>query len=272
LVEAAYGDRHHELIDIHDPSKYLVLRTDSEIWIKENLINLAEKRLLPRGWKYLCWDDTDIDHRNPDWAQETLHELQHFPVLQPWRDSIDVGPTGGVIAHRKSFGFLDWEGVDQNPRIPRGYSGHPQWGHTGYSWACTRQWWEQSGGLIDFGILGAADWYMAWAMIGKVDLAISKDSNPNFKRLLHEWQERTIRVTKKHVGYTPGRIEHHYHGTRGNRKYDTRHRVLVEHDFDPVRDLVRDPQGLYKLYNKPDLEHAIMHYNRYRSEDSIEEI
>lgn len=39
-----------------------------------------------------------------------------------------------------------------------------RYGHTGYVWACTRYFWENVGGLMDFCILGSADHNMALAM------------------------------------------------------------------------------------------------------------
>jgi hypothetical protein len=271
IVEASFGDRHHEITTPDNQGQFLQVNTDSEIWIKENLINLGEQRLLPRNWKYISWSDVDIEFRDQRWALETMHELQHVPVLQPWRDSVDIGPTGGIMNHRRSFGYCDWNGGNQWPPKNNNPSGAGGYGHTGYVWAATREWWEQSRGLIDFGILGAGDWYMAWAMVGKVGQILHKGTSDSFRRLCEEWQERTLRITKGHVGFIPGRIEHHFHGTTANRKYHDRHDTLAKHDFDPVKDLVRDAQGLVKLCNKPQLEYDIRHYNRARQEDTIEE-
>ena len=276
VVEAAFGDRHHELRQ--NGEDHLEVRTASEIWIKENMINLGVRHLLPRDWRYVAWVDTDIEFRDPDWARETLHELQHYPVLQPWSDSIELGPKGEILRHRQSFGSYDMQRRMQTTsrKTPeqerkadpcKPYYGFG-WGHTGYAWAATRGWWEQVQGLIDFGILGAGDWHMAWAMIGRVHEGMRNELSENYKRLCFEWQERAVRMGK-HVGYLPGRIEHYFHGAVGNRKYDLRHETLVRHAFDPVTDLRRDAQGLIQLVGKPELEQDIRWYNRTRSEDDI---
>jgi hypothetical protein len=55
------------------------------------------------------------------------------------------------------------------------------------------------------------------------------------------------------------------------RFYKERWKLLVEHGFDPVKDLMRDAQGVIQLVGKPKLEQAIRQYNRSRYEDSIEE-
>jgi hypothetical protein len=92
-----------------------------------------------------------------------------------------------------------------------------------------------------------------------------------FFRRLNEWQDRAVRVTNKQVGFTTGHITHKFHGPKGRRYYRERWQILVDHGFDPDKDLVRDPQGVIQLVGKPELEHAIHLYNVNRHEDSIEE-
>lgn len=61
----------------------LQLRTSHEIWLKENSLNLGFARL-PPDWKYAAWIDADVTFARPDWACETVHQLQHNPVVQMW--------------------------------------------------------------------------------------------------------------------------------------------------------------------------------------------
>ena len=44
-------------------SAMIKLRTDHEIWYKENLINIAVRHL-PHDWKYMAWIDTDLEFQN----------------------------------------------------------------------------------------------------------------------------------------------------------------------------------------------------------------
>lgn len=264
VAEAAFGDRHHEVTE--DVPHHLMLRTRSEIWIKENLINLAVRHLLPRDWRYVAWVDADVHFRDPQWAQETLHQLQHFAVVQPWQHCTDLGFEGSILKTHSSFGYLTQTGVQiqRNSHEPYPY------GHSGFAWAATRAFWEQAQGLMDFCILGSADHHMAWAMTGKVDSTIHRGMTPSFFRRCHEWQDRVVRVTHKEVGFVNGRIEHAFHGPKKRRYYRERWQILVDHGFDPDRDLMHDDQGLVQLCGKPELEQAIRRYNRSRHEDSIE--
>ncbi len=265
LVEAAHGDRKHELE--HPEARTLRVRTRSNVWIKENLINLGVRHLLPVGWRYVAWVDADVDFRDPQWAQEALQQLQHFPVLQPWQTCSDLGHHGNVLQTHTSFGFLSQRGVkiQAHSREPYPY------GHSGFAWACTRSFWEQVGGLIDFAILGSADHHMAWAMAGDVKKSVHEGMTPAFKRLCREWQDRATRLTHREVGFSVGRVEHHFHGPKKRRYYRERWQILVDHAFDPEKDLMRDAQGVVHLVGKPALESAIRKYNRARHEDSIED-
>jgi len=269
VVEAAHGDREHEVAGHAEEAgaSALRLRTTTNAWTKENMINLGVRHLLPADWRYLAWVDADVEFRNEGWAQETLHQLQHFAVVQPWQHCADLGHLGAIMQTHTSFGYRTQAGE----RIQR-WSGEPYpYGHSGFAWACTRAFWEQVEGLPDFCILGSADHHAAWAMIGDVDSTIHGGMSPAFFRRLREWQARAVRVTHGEVGFTVGRIEHAFHGPKGRRYYRERWQILVDHGFDPDADLMKDAQGVVHIVGKPALEAAIRKYNRSRHEDSIEE-
>jgi hypothetical protein len=266
LVEAAIGDRQHEVTVDSDGD--LQLRTSSEIWIKENMINLGVKYLLPRDWRYMAWVDTDVFFRDPGWAQETLHQLQTFAVVQPWSDCADLGPQGGITQHFRSFG------AQHQRRLPKQMfpdQTYYQYAHSGFAWACRREFYEAVAGLMDFAILGSADHHMAFAMIGEVYNTIHRGMLPSFFRRCYEWQSRALRVTNKEVGFVPGRIEHYFHGPKNRRYYRERWQIMVDAKFDPDHNLIYDAAGVVQLVGNPRLEQDVLMYNRSRHEDSIEE-
>jgi len=266
IVEAAFGDRHHEVTDHNNPN-HLQLRTKSEIWVKENMINLAVRELLPRDWKYVAWIDCDVFFRNPNWALETIHQLQHFDIVQPWSDALDLGHQGNVLQTFKSFGLQHQRGIPKQMHPSQPY----QYAHTGFAVACTRRFWEQTQGLPDYCVLGSADHHLLFGCIGEVVNTIHGKMHPTFFRKLKEWQDRALRITHKQVGFIQGRIEHMFHGPKKRRYYRERWQILIEHAFDPDKDLMYDAQGLLQLVGKPQLENEIHKYNLSRTEDSIDE-
>jgi hypothetical protein len=287
-VEAAFGDRHHEIVEQTDET-HLKVYINDEIWIKENLINIGVEHLFPHDWKYMAWIDGDVIWNDENWAIEAMHQLQHYPVLQPWQDGLDLGVHGNIIGHYKSFGaqnFVEFDAaldadIHGKKRIPivssmtptssMPYDNHQRYGHSGYAWCCTRTFWENAGGLLDFCILGSGDHNMATAMAGNVDFSIHPQMTDSFKTKCREWMYRVNRVNHKIIGYTHDRLEHFFHGPKKRRYYTERWKLLIHFKFDPVKDLMYDNQGILHLVGKPDLKTAIMHYNRSRHEDSIEE-
>jgi hypothetical protein len=265
IVEAAFGDRDFEVTSAQEPT-HLQVRTNSEIWIKENLVNLGVRHLLPRDWKYVAWIDCDVEFRDPNWAGEAMQQAQHHPLLQPWQSCADLGPTGQITTNFSSFGFLQQTGVTMQTSPEQPY----KYGHSGFAWVATRAMYEAASGLLDFAILGSADHHMAWASLGSVvESSVHAGMSDDFKQRCTEWQNRVVPMTHKQVGYSAGRLEHSFHGPKKRRYYRERWQILVDNKFQPSKDLRYDDQGVLQLVGKPNLEAAIRAYNRSRAEDDI---
>lgn len=266
-VELAYGDRAFEVTNESSPN-HLQLRTGQELWHKENMINLGVKHLLPREWKYMAWIDADIEFENQHWAQETIQQLQHYPVVQPWSHCVDLGPFGEILQTFESFCS-----VHRKHQPKQRHPGEPyKYAHSGFAWACTRFFWENVGSLMDFPILGSADHHMAWALTGRVNETVHGKMGPEFKRKCNEWQSRACKVTQgDSVGFVKGMIKHKFHGPKAARRYRERWEILYGNDFNPETDIGYDSQGLITLtHSKPGLISEIRDYFRGRNEDSIE--
>lgn len=271
VVETAFGDRHHEVTGRsglpHSNTSELQLRTSTEIWLKEAMINVGVRHLLPSDWRYVAWVDADVTFHNSNWALETIHALQHHCVVQPWSECIDTGPNGNALKMFRSFGSIAQSGERIQAKFDETY----RYGHTGYAWACTRRFWENTHGLMDFPILGSSDHHMAFSLLGRVDDSVDSNLTEGYRQAAREWQNRAYRETNGHIGYVPGMLTHAFHGSKRNRYYRERRQILIEHAFDPNVDLRRDAQGLFYLVGKPALEEDIRRYMRSRNEDSIDE-
>jgi hypothetical protein len=285
VIEAAFGNRDHVLIPqdtaTHFDGEYehIRVRTGHELWLKENLINVAVSKL-PSDWKYVAWVDADVTFARDDWADETIHQLQHYSFVQMWSQYQDICPDYQSIGMQRSFmdcymnGGPSSVGKNKPPSYPyyygdtagRGYPGAP-----GLAWACRRDAWDAVGGLFDFGILGAGDWYMAHAMIGRYEKVIRMRGSKRFNDLMFEWQARCEKHIKRNVGVVKGLALHHFHGRKALRQYKTRDEILIENKYDPDYDLKRDWQGVYQLTDRSiGLRDGIRKYFRQRNEDATD--
>jgi len=277
-VEVGFGDRKHQVTEVADPN-HIQLRTYDELWHKENAINIAVSRL-PADWQYVAWIDADIKFLREDWAIETVHQLQHHMIVQLWQTANLLGPANEITNDNtiRSFAYCYKNNVPTARYDGRGSVSYGTFWHPGFAWAMRREAWDHLGGLLDVCVLGAADYHMAYALIGKVQgtLEWSKENNgdtyhPNYKAAIMAWQERAETFIKRDIGFVPGTILHHWHGKAKDRKYNERWKTLVRHKFDPLTDIKRDWQGLYQLNPlKWGLRDELRAYARDRNEDSID--
>lgn len=270
VVESVFADRVAECDVDTNPNdgiyNYTRVHSRSEIWQKENLINLAVRYSLPRDWRYMAWVDCDVNFRNKLWAVNTIHQLQHFQVVQPWSDAVDLSFDGGVLQHFKSCGYYSAKHIPQAPSAQNPYK--LPYGHVGFAWACTRHYYENIGKLLDFAILGAGDNHMAWSCLGKVDGTYNEAISQGYKDACLDFQRRAHYASGGIIGYTPGRLEHWFHGSKRRRGYWDRWQILVRHKYDPLKDLAYTNEGVIRLKGKHKLEQDIRLYNRNRMEDA----
>ena len=261
-VECALRNRPFELKD-HKKIRRVRVRSNSVIWCKENLMDLG----VEGGDEYIAFLDGDIRFRNCNWAADTVHALQQYPVVQPWEHAYDLGPRGGHMSVWHAWARQWYYGHPcgskrDHPYIP--------YAHCGYGWAWRRSVYDQVGGLIDFAILGSADHHMAQGFIGQI-----KKTTPgggiaeSYNKKLMEWQRLAVMHVKKRISYVSGTIEHGFHGNKENRKYVDRWDILRRHKFDPDVDIKYNAYGVIEFTgNKPRLEHDVDRYFRSRREDA----
>ncbi|PPQ39535.1 hypothetical protein [Rhodopila globiformis] len=266
-VEAAFGDRDFEITDADDP-RHIRVRTSHEMWHKENLINIGVARL-PADWKYLAWVDADVRFARPDIVEETIHQLQHFSVVQMFAQATDLGPRHEPIGAFDGF-VAQW--MRCGARVPTAMRPYGVW-HPGYAWACRRDAWDQLGGLIDFGIVGSADTYMARGLIGDMESCLTADivrECPTYAAWCLEWQNRAETYIRRNIGYVDGLLLHYFHGSKARRGYERRSDILSQNRFDPTTDLRRDWQGVWQLTDrKIPLRDQLRAYFRSRDEDNV---
>lgn len=272
-VEAAFGDRPFEVTEAGNP-RHLQLRTSTELWHKEQLLNLGVERLVPADAEYIAFIDADVHFQRRDWAAETIHQLQHYDVVQCFSDALDLGPKGEVLGThqpRRSFCY-QWHQLmlGRNPPVGPGSNYAAYW-HPGYAWAMTHDAYDKLGGLLDICIVGSADYHMAVALIGKAHECIPEGVTADYADAIMVWSDNALQQIKRNIGYVDGTLLHAWHGKKTDRGYMSRVGILTRNRFSPTKHLLRDANGLYRLRDeRGTLRDDLRFYFRSRNEDSID--
>jgi hypothetical protein len=273
VVECVYGNRDYQLdyLSADDKIKHVPVRAKTLLWIKENLLNIGLQHL-SHDAKYIVALDADILYRRSGWAKDIINELEIYPVIQPWSHCYDLGPNGEHIAVHQSFGNLH---AQNRPVVPRfddktlHLTNQPySYPHPGYGLAAKKEFLDWTGGFFEYGGVGAGDHHQLLSLIGSAHMSMPKGINGNFKALLMAWQARALAFNGFKLGYLPHTIEHMWHGKKGNRAYNDRWFIFLNHQFDPITDIKKNSYGVLEFAgNKPTLEREWEKYLRARNED-----
>lgn len=263
-IELAIGNQEFVVTDPNNHC-HVQLRADDVMWYKENLLNIIIGRL-PLDWQYVATIDADVIFMRPDWVKETIHELQNYKAIQMFTHAHDLDNSYEIM--RTHIGFVFAENnkltVDKNGLIHEGVSGYQ---HPGYAWSYRRDMLDNVGGLIDIGILGSSDSYMAMALIGKAKDSMNGGLTDEYKKVVMNWQSDAKKYVNGNIGYLRTHLIHNYHGKKSNRGYNTRTKILVDNKFDPTKHLKKNMHGLYKLDADMQLRNQIIAYFKSRRED-----
>jgi len=260
ICEAAETGKAHELPrDLPNIFIHIHITTQHQLWIKENLVNIAVRRLPPQ-WKYMAWLDTDIHFVDNLWVENTIARFEKYDVLQLFSSIVYMGPNKEAMKTEKSFAYMYRRSGKQYTQTYRYGFWHP-----GFAWGCTKEAYNTMGGLIDYAILGSGDHHMALGLISKIECSHPKNIHPNYRNLLRDFEKR---VRSLRLGYVDGTIMHYWHGDLKLRRYKERWQILTENEYDPLIDVSRDPMELYQLTkNGKRLEKDLCDYFAGRMED-----
>ena len=267
-VELALRDRHFELTTSDNP-QHIQLRAEAELWHKENLINVGVSRL-PADWHYAAYCDADFLFTRPDWVVETIHMLQHYRWVQLFSSYADMLP--GHVSSRSMPSFASIKNNLDAKEWASPYYGAGRilgMGAPGGAWAWRREAFDDVGGLLDTCILGSADWHMAFALADKVDRHTElSNCTKSYVESLHEWADRAT-SNRGSVGCVENHAIHYWHGSKDQRAYSSRWKILKKHGFNPRTDIKKDWQGVLGWTgHKPGLEEDVRQYFKARNEDS----
>jgi hypothetical protein len=264
IVELAYGEQDFQITSDKNPA-HLQLRTKHALWHKENLINLGIKNLLPHDWKAVAWIDADIEFENINWSLDTLKLLTQFDLVQLFTVCFDLNEHEIPMSIFQGFGYKYCNGEEF-----KHIKGVNYW-HPGYAWACTREFYEKIGGLYERGILGSGDYILTQGILESV--ACGDKNLKNYHIDIKKYVDNICSLDIN-IGYTPGTIRHFFHGSKANRKYIERNSILLKYDYDPIRDLKYDDNGVIVPSENMSKEFIdeILQYFKERNDDEYYEL
>ena len=227
-AELAYGDAPFEATDSDNPH-HLQLRLEHEmpLWHKENLINLAVQRLLPKKFAALGFIDAEVTFENEDWAIEALRQIVagDSDVVQPY--STVVGSTGEVW---NSSGLELSNPEFRMPKDVVEWMTTKKGGVMAYSWIYSYETWQRIGGyffdldlatgndLITFGAAVNPAFVEMYYPRGSGQVYWTQDYDKTVQDYITNAWRNAPRVR---IGYVPGKMNHESHGSLKNRQYMT---------------------------------------------------
>lgn len=232
------------------------------LWQKERLLNIALKSL-PSHIDKVAWLDADIIFENPNWIQDAEKALDEKPVIQLFEEVDDSGDN--KLSTHTGFGFarnLVVTGIKSNSAIGLWRTS----GMRGLAWAATRD--VLAEGFFDLGIVGSGDSYHLIAWLNAWDDPHVHRLPPHLRKQFLIWAWKVSQKVRGNVGYIKGKVLHLHHGSLKARNYLNRQKILINHNFCPDTDIIKDNNDLWAFSgNKPDLEKDIKTYFEQRALD-----
>jgi hypothetical protein len=224
---------------------------NSVLFAKENLCRILETKI-PSKYKKLAFLDADIIFSDSSWYSKTSELLDTHDVVQLFDESHWLDSTNkNITLTRKSVLFM------KEPQYTTSY-------HPGFAWAMRRDWYTKVG-FFDYAISGSGDTLSAAAWL-------NKPFPPNFKSLppplVLEYSKFNSKP-KPRITYLPNiSVKHLYHGSKENRKYVDRHKMLdVTEDISKL--ILKNNDGLFE-WIKPNVWNPIfLKYFIERNDDDL---
>jgi hypothetical protein len=293
LLLIELNDRGSPTVPCRDGCRVMAIAGETHLWQKERLLNIAVDAL-PDTVRYVAWLYCDVvlgETGWPDMARRQLLEdggvLQLFSSAHQLHEEVDTtgldrtsvfsAPTtdyaqsfaraaerGRLATGDALRGLVDcWAGDGR--RDVAVADSRPQ---PGFAWAARREDLRRWRFYKHF-VLGGGDRAFALAAAGRADLYLTKRPltaahGAHYRR----WANHLAAGVRGRVSALPGELRHLWHGSPRHRQYRTRFDILLEHAFDPVRDVVA-PAGRGLAWREPRgaLARAARDYFLQRRED-----
>jgi hypothetical protein len=214
---------------------YVSYELPSILWVKENLINKACS-LLPIDWEYMAWIDGDVifsSNITEDiaWGSQTVELLKKYDTVQLFKLYAWIhGKNHGLNV---GMGFAFISKLDML-----------EFGHPGFAWAINKNFYKKIGGLFEYCIIGGFDGLYS-AILRKLNDHLDSYYALHFgDYLIKDYYSKFDNVN---YSYNNSTLLHLPHGDLLQRKYHKRYSILKKYDFNPIKDLTKNDDGILGL-------------------------
>lgn len=244
VVELVKPDSQHTLPEeVHS----LKVESTSNLWLKENLLNIGISRLIDSNYKYIAWLDADVIFQDSFWVKDAINNLQNNNLCQLFSRAINMHTNGSQTNHVGCVRY--WQETGNILPVSSVY-------HTGYAWA-SRSDCLSSCSLYDKAIIGGGD-SLSWlgAFNNSLSLFEVMTRHPigrlqlnDFLMDYFDWSEKWSNVIQSKVSCIYSQIKSLAHGKNQNKKYISRYNILDKHNFNPKKDCFYN-DGILDIKNK----------------------
>jgi hypothetical protein len=216
IVELILENQNFEITNENNKN-HLQLKTKYFLWYKENLINIAINKLLPKDWQYVSWIDCNLEFENEDFIEKTLDKLQQYDFVQMFSMIKYCDINNNIIETYKSFIYSVFTECDLSSK-------------PGGAWACTKKGYEKIGKLFDVSLC-ESDCILAHALGLKQNYYKNKKSE--YVKLIDGYIQNIIN-NNICVSFANNILLYHWHGNQENRNYHIfRKNMIMKYNYNP---------------------------------------
>ena len=209
------------------------------LFIKESLVNIV-LRDLPAHYTHVVWPDADFIFDRPDIVDATIEALDRYPVVQTFRTLEWLDAHGQPERGRqRNYAGAGFRAVQNKTRA------FGRW--PGGAWAARREVLDEIGGLYDGYPAGSCDVLALGGFLGTKGNRYFRRYSAATVQHYSAWRDQAYSVVRGKIGYVDAVASHLFHGVLKNRQYSQRHTKLKAANFDPVRHLERNADGVNQL-------------------------
>jgi hypothetical protein len=246
-LELVYDGRQPEI-----PDAFHVC-TSSYMFHKENLCRILETKI-PCQYTKLAFLDADVYFSDKSWYQKISDLLKSHDVIQPFERAHWLDLT-----YKRTM--LTRKTVLLNTKEMWDFAFHP-----GFAWCMTRKWYKQVG-FFDYAISGSGDTLSSAAWLRKRFPEKFQSLPTPLKRAYLEF---CLKPTPRITFLKDTDLYHLYHGSRENRQYSERHKMLdIKGDVDDYLQANKD--GVWEWKEKARWNLLYLEYFKKREDDSLSE-